>query len=403
MLMLKKAKEMGFEPLFITHYPERYQGLEDTNCEVVQVQTNDLRSIERFIDENISLDEVVAITTTSDFYLETVARLNERYQLPGNSAQAVIACRNKAITRQLLTEAGLLQPAFMVIESPEQIEEAVEKTKLPCVVKPVDDSGSNMVKLCFTLEEVRKQFEIIHQETHNVRGQLKDRRALVEEFISAPEFSVEMISYNGENQLIGITQKKVMGEPYFVEAGHVFPAQLSKEQQEEMVRTVDKALQAVGYRYGASHTEVKWTNQGCVVIEINARLAGGMIPELIRLTTGLDLLQVQIESAVGQIKPLNISYNGAASIHFLMAKEQGIFKGIDGIDQLEKQKGVKQWKIYAKRGQKVAPPQNAYGRLGHVIVHQPTYEKTVELIQQVQSRLLVQLEEGVGRFDQSSK
>lgn len=394
MIMLKKAKEMGFVPLFITHDPRRYQGLEETKCEVVQVQTNDLAAIEEYINQHVVLDEVAAITTTSDFYLETVARLNERYQLPGNSAQAVVACRNKAKTRQILTEVGLLQPAFMVIESVDQITCAVEKVGLPCVVKPVDDSGSNLVKLCFTQEEIRHQFELIHQETHNVRGQLKDRRALVEEYISAPEYSVEFISRGGELQLIGITQKKVTGEPYFVEAGHVFPAPLAKEQQEEMIQTVTKALRAVGFHYGASHTEVKWTEKGCVVIEINARLAGGMIPELIRLTTDLDLLQVQIETAVGQMNPLDISYNGYASIHFIMAKVPGIFHSIEGMDQLEKQNGVKQWKIYARPGQKVAPPQNAYGRLGHVIVHQSTYEQTVELIDQVESILKVKLQEG---------
>ena len=154
------------------------------------------------------------------------------------------------------------------------------------MVKPADDSGSNNVRLCFSWEEVEQQTAKILQTNVMYAGKTS-QTVLLEEYIEGPEYSVEMFSWQGESICIGITEKRLTGFPYFVESGHVFPAVLPSDVKQEIEETVKQTLEAVNFQFGASHSAVKWTPKGCVMIETNARLAGGMIPELVCHLTGM--------------------------------------------------------------------------------------------------------------------
>ena len=83
------------------------------------------------------------------------------------------------------------------------------------------------------------------------------------------------------------------------------------------------ALAATGMRLGPTHTEVKVTDAGPSIVEINARAAGGMIPELVRLATGVDLLEQQLRAAAGLPLDLVPTRERVAGIRFLLAPADG--------------------------------------------------------------------------------
>lgn len=382
MIALARAASWGLKPLFYTNNPDRYSGLAETGCQVQVCDTNHLESLRQHIRDTIDPQDIRGITTTSEFYLEQVAALTTEYHLPGNHVEVIRKVRNKGETRRTLAQAGILQPEFAVIHDESEVEAAIRKIGLPCVIKPVDDSGSNEVRLCSNLETALQQVSQILGHKVNVRGQATVGAALVEEYVQAPEFSVETISWQGQTEVIGITQKSLAGLPYFVEAGHLFPAQLDRGQSNSMIRSVLDALQAVGFRNGAAHTEVKWTAQGCSIIEINGRLAGGMIPELIRLTTGIDLLEQQIFCSYQGPTVKGVVYQGTAGIRFLITETAGTVEQISGLDKAARMSNVKEVKVNVLPGDFVSPPQNAYQRLGYVIAHGPAAEETNRVLDQ---------------------
>ena len=61
--------------------------------------------------------------------------------------------------------------------------------------------------------------------------------------------------------------------------------------------TAIAALDAVGFDFGPAHTEVRLTPAGPVVVEINPRLAGGMIPELVAHALGINLVAAVLDHA----------------------------------------------------------------------------------------------------------
>lgn len=369
MLALTRAVDWGLNPVFYTNNPDRYIDLHDIDCEIHICDTNDIARLRHHIEHTQDIEMIGGITTTSEFYLEQVASLTTAYQLPGNTLTTVRKVRNKAQTRTTLQQHGILQPQFEVVRHSLELKAAIENIGLPCIVKPTEDSGSNGVRLCFTLDTAIRHMDSIVSQKKNVRDQITPNEIIVEQYIQAPEYSVETISWQGHIQVIGITQKSLVGLPFFVESGHTFPAQVHPKQYKAIIDTVVKALQAVRFYNGAAHTEVKWTNTGCSIIEINGRLAGGMIPELIRLTTGVDMLKQHILCALGGPNLSDITYKGIAGIRFLVSDIEGQVQRIIGIDQALELSHVKNIQVNFCKGQHVSPPQNAYHRLGYVIAH----------------------------------
>ncbi|MFJ6515814.1 pyridoxal-phosphate dependent enzyme [Streptomyces sp. NPDC091406] len=364
---LRTAAGLGLTAVLLTAKPERYAGLDGTGCEVLVCDTNDLPALRGLIQQHFRREEIAGITTTSDFYVPTVAALADWLGLPGNPEDAAAACRNKARLRETLATAGVGQPRFAVVTDEARTAGAVAEVGLPCVVKPADDSGSNDVLLCTTVEEAVAHAARVLAVHTNVRGLPTARTVLVEEYLDAPEYSVEMFSEDGEAVCVGVTAKHLTGLPHFVECRHLFPAELPDAVREELAETVRRALKAVGIRTGPTHTEVKLTEHGPAVVEINPRLAGGMIPELIRLATGSDLLEQQIRAAAALPVDLAADRSGHAGIQFLLADRPGTLEAVAGADEARALDGVERVTVTAREGAAVRPPQNAYDRLGHIV------------------------------------
>ena len=267
----------------------------------------------------------------------------------------------------MLSEAGVPQPAHAVVESADGVAAAVARVGLPCVVKPADGSGSQDVRWCADEASALAQAARILAVTENVRGQQRAGRVLVEEFAQGPEYSVEMFCTDGEAVCVGITQRTTTALPYFVETGHLFPAVLPAAAEAELAESARQALKAGGFELGPAHVEVRLTPAGPVVIEVNGRLAGGMIPELIRAATGIDLLEQQLRAATG--RPLALSADRAryAGLRFLTATETGRLTGITGAAEAARVPGVESVVTTGVPGRAVRPPQDAYDRLGHVV------------------------------------
>lgn len=359
MIALMRARALGCEPVLVTADPSRYRGLAETGARVLVRDTASVADIATALDPG----SPAGVTTTSEYYLPVVAELAQKFGLPGNPPSAMRAARDKAAVRELLSDADVGQPRYTIVDSASDLDRAIATVGLPCVVKPVDESGSLGVRLCATREEAAEQVAVLLAVEVNARGLPRARNVLLEEYVTGSEFSVEL--FGGD--CVGVTQKSVGGSPWFVETGHIFPAPQPAHVVAALVDTARRAVAALGIGFGPSHTELRLGSRGPVVIEVNGRLAGGMIPELIRLATGVDLLEQQIRAAVGLPVDLSGAACGRAGIAFLTAPSPGVLLEIEGVDVALSTPGVRSITITADPGATVRPARDAYDRLGHVI------------------------------------
>ncbi|WP_063762606.1 pyridoxal-phosphate dependent enzyme [Streptomyces sp. NRRL S-146] len=391
MLALRIAAEAGYEPVLVTGDSTRYKGLAETGATVVDGDTDDPDALVRAVTKAFEPGCIAGVSTTSEFYLAAAAGLATAVGLPAEGAEAIAGCRDKGRLRETLERAGIGQPRFEVVQDGPSAAAAAERLGTPCVVKPVDDSGSTRVRRCDSAQQAAELAGEITARTTNGRGQPMAGRALVEQYLDAPEYSVEMFGIDGVHHLIGITEKTVTGAPHFVESRHLVPADLPAEAAREMTGTVSAALRAAGLGRGPSHTEVKRTATGSAVVEINPRLAGGLIPELYRLATGVDLLAAQVAHAAGTTPLLPDGCTRHAGIQFILPDEPGVLEGVTGLEEARAVPGVERVTVTAAAGTRVAPPTDAYGRIGYVVAVGESRKTVVEALDRAMALVRVDL------------
>ena len=182
---------------------------------------------------------------------------------------------------------------------------------LPCIVKPIAGSSKRGVSFASSIQEF--------QEAIDYSMKSFDAAPLIEEYAEGKEVSVECISFKGVHYVIQITDKDSSGAPHFVELGHHQPSNLSDEIQNKIRRVLPRILEAVGYVSGASHTELKITDNGKIyLIEVNPRGGGDEISNrLVYLSTGYDYIGAMIDVAIGDFVEPVIGVKKCSGVLFL--------------------------------------------------------------------------------------
>jgi biotin carboxylase len=343
--------------------PERYPFLEQDSVSYRRCNTSSSTEVGNAIQSLSREVPLAGIFSSSEYFIEAAAMFAAKYGLPGANPEAVRACRNKWVQRQRLQSAGLLTPKFECVTSVGEARVALTKIPPPVVVKPTMGSGSVGVRLCYTAEDVVDHASVLLQRTVNERGMPLPSEVLIEEYLVGQEYSVETF---GEAAL-GITRKHVSSEPFFVELGHDFPADLRPQIQESIATVARQGLQALGLHWGPSHVEIRLTAKGPTIVEINPRLAGGFIPEIVRLATGIDIVRETIRLVVGEKTEIQPLRNGHASIRFLTPSRNGTIQAVNGVEAASRTEGVSDIQIYRKIGDRVGIENDFRDRIGHVI------------------------------------
>ncbi|MYV51413.1 argininosuccinate lyase [Streptomyces sp. SID3212] len=369
-LFARRAADLGVVPVLLCADPGRYPYAAEDRLRTVTVDTSDEAALWATVVTLTGEAAVVGVLTSSEYYVPTAAALARRLGLPGPDAEAVRACRDKAEQRRALAAAGVGGPGFAVVSEVTGALEAAREIGLPVVVKPVQGSGSLGVRLCADLDEVAAHAGTLLAATVNERGVAVPGRILVEEYLTGPEFSVEVFG----TEAVVTVAKHVGPLPVFVEVGHDVPAPLPGDRDRALREAAVAAVRALGLGWGAAHVELRLTgtDSGAVsVIEVNPRLAGGMIPELVRRACGIDLVLAQVQAALGGVPELGRGAYARASIRFLTSGRDGVLAPAavlaDAVDRARAVPDTVEAVLYRAEGERVGPAEDFRGRVGHVI------------------------------------
>ena len=96
-----------------------------------------------------------------------------------------------------------------------------------------------------------------------------------------------------------VSQNWPTAEPAFLEAGLHCPPDHSSRQVRSLVDLSIRTVSAFGFERGVLHVEGKCTSNGPRIVEVNARLAGGRIHEIVEAVWGVDLVEAHLRSALG--------------------------------------------------------------------------------------------------------
>lgn len=357
-LFCRAAVRAGLRPVLLARDPARYPYVRADGVASQVVDTGDPAAVLAACAE---LD-VAGVTSSSEYFVAAAGEAARALGLPHPDPEAIRACRDKARQRARLAAAGLPGPAFAAARSPQDAVSAAAAVGYPVVVKPVSGSGSIGVRRCTEESAVAAAAGSILAGTAGT-GLPEQRTVLVEAYLAGPEFSVETF----DDRVVGVTAKHLGPEPRFVETGHDFPAPLDPAPAAALGEAAVAALRALGLGWGAAHVELRLTAAGPRVVEVNPRLAGGMIPRMVQEATGVDLIELLVARAAG-LRPVPAPTRaGAASIRFLLAPGAGRLVGVRGQEEARRVPGVVEVGVTAEPGQEVLLRGSFQDRLGYVL------------------------------------
>ncbi len=308
--IVKKAKEMGIE----THC---FSWRDGAVCADVADFFYPISIIEK--EEILKKCQEIGIngitTIASDTAVVTVNYVASRMGLLSNPDRYSEVTTNKYKMRQCFLDNDVPSPKFTLVEDLGHYQ--ITGFRFPLIVKPTDRSGSRGVEKVLDPVQLEEAVSRAQKESF-------EHKAIIEEFVTGREISVESISNEGKHTILQITDKVTTGAPFFVELEHHQPSSLPDNIKDRVRAIVLKALDALHIQYGASHSELKITEDGDIrVIEIGARMGGDFIgSDLVRLSTGYDFLKGVIEVALGEFHKPQITKQNYSGVYFLSEEKK---------------------------------------------------------------------------------
>lgn len=251
-----------------------------------------------------------ALTFSDDMLLDT-ARFADAAGLPGHPLPVVNDLRDKHLQRRALAAGGVRVPRFAEITGPAGAEAALAAVGLPAILKPTRGSGSALAFPVTTPAEFGDRVREVFAAAPSAGGAVAaDTAFILEELLTgddswhtvpgfAPYVSVETVAAYGTYRHLGVTDRFPVAPPV-LETGMMFPSGLAPQHIARVVAEADRALTALNFQTGLAHVELMLTADGPVVIEVNAR-AGGALPYLVPLASGVDLVAVAGHAALGRL------------------------------------------------------------------------------------------------------
>lgn len=372
-LLPKALCDAGHTYTLLCRNPEHYR--EERNTEIHPViryaksclvtETNDVAEILKTI-RGRSFDGVL---TVCDYYIDIVIEVAAKLGVPCPFPKDCRVASRKHLLRKRLDDAGLPNVRFVLADDWSKTEEGAQEIGFPLVMKPVDLASSAFVRLVRNHDELKDAFRALDGFQWNFRGQKRERLFLLEEYLLAPEYSVEVVVHDGCPFFLGVTDKSLTGSPFFIESGHMFPAVLEEDERSLLTDYVGAVLRVTNFSKGVVHAEVKLCRDGPKMIEINPRLPGNYIVELIRSVKGVDLLSVFIELALGEKPRFDDAFGrvSSAAIAFLVPDRSGVVESLSGVEALSGFSGITDWCFEDLADRVVGPVVDNTAYLGYVM------------------------------------
>ena len=381
--VIKKAREKGLYVIAADGDPQAV-GLKYADKPVVADITSEDAMLEVARKETV----IGVIHPCSEVAMNVMGRINDELGLHGISRETALKATNKHLMRKAFEAYGAPSPKSYCTADVDEGWKLFQSIGGKAILKPSRNSGSRGVAeidKSLSLAAFRSLFE-------RSKCESRDASVMVEEFVEGPEFSVEIIVWNGKVTVLQVTDKKTSEAPYFVELGHSQPSLFPSDVVAVVCDAAVNGVEALQLNDCAAHAEVKYQDGRPYIMEIGARLGGDFIStELTHLSTGIDMVGAAINVAMGIEPNLEPSTKpqGVAIRYFI--PKPGIVHSIEALELLQRPE-VYDAEIYVKPGDKVKEVKSSLDRSGHVIVTAASVTEAITIAEDLVSSVKIETE-----------
>jgi hypothetical protein len=262
----------------------------------------------------LSLDEAIeavricqptGIVAYGDDQIELASILGGALELDYFDAAVAERLIDKVAQRQALAAAGLATPKFAAVpnsSSLDNIERLVDGVDFPVILKPRHGAASRETHLA---RDATQLWELVNAVATLDPG----TELVIEEFMEGAlpppssffgdYVSVESVVSHGRISHLAVTGRLPSAKP-FRETGLIIPTDFAPTLVAEILKVATAAIVAVGIQSGCLHTEIKVTDRGLRVIEVNGRIGGFVAPVMALAAPGINFFEISQKVALGE-------------------------------------------------------------------------------------------------------
>lgn len=244
------------------------------------------------------------IVAYADAQIATASVLGESLGLDYHDRTVAERLLDKVAQRRALDAGGLPVPRCVVVPPhplPEEVDTLARGIDFPVVLKPRNGAASRDTHLAEDVAELRELIASLPP-SDAASGMV------VEEYMAGAPLppssyfgdyvSVESIVAGGQISHLAVTGRLPAAKP-FRETGLIIPSDFEPSLIDAIADVATKAIVALGIRTGCLHTEIKVTDKGLRVIEVNGRIGGFVAPVLALACPGVDFFAISQRLALG--------------------------------------------------------------------------------------------------------
>ena len=345
--VVERAKNLGLY-VIVADYTKTNPAKEEAD-ESALIDALDVDSLEVFCREK-KIDGI--ISGYVDIILPVWRELCKRLGLPCYIEKSMLmASTDKCFFKNLCDKYSVPIPNTYSIEM-EESDIMIQSIPFPVFIKPLDASGSRGADVSFSIADFREKYE-------NARSWSKKGLVTVEDYLQGTEFILDYFIIDGKPYLAS------MADRYTIE-GHaaavnccnlmIFPSKHLDRYYKEVDPFVCNMFVKEGYRDGVVFLQgyvgntIKFYEMGC-------RLGGSWpyIDEYYHHINPMDMLFCHAITGKMLINEkgdsITARFNGrAAVIYFLAAKDDGVIKTVNGVDEVKRMPYVVSVLEYYKAG-----------------------------------------------------
>lgn len=366
---IKTAQKLGYYTVLCDYLPDNPGQYEADKFYLVS--TTDKEAVLK-----VALDECVdgVLAYASDPAAPTAAYVAEKMKLLTNPYESVMTLCNKDRFRSFLKNNGFNTPVARGYSNNE-----VDTTlfSLPVIIKPVDSSGSKGATVLHSWDGLNEALEFAFSFS-------RSHRIIVEEFIEKKHpylIGGDIFVNEGKLILWGLLNcHRDNNVNPLVPVGKSYPLLLDDVDEKVVQDTLQSMVDKLGIRFGSVNVElVVDKNNKVWPIDIGPRAGGNMIPDLLGMIFGVDVVEMAVLVAMGEKIEEKINKGiPFYATHNLHTSQNGKYKTIEFSDELEN-KIIKKC-LYKKAGDEVYYFDNAAKALGIIFMKFKSQEEMTRIL-----------------------
>lgn len=381
--LIQKAKDMGLYVL-VTDPDKNAQGFELAD-EILILDPRDLpqalKAARAFMPDGVTADEC-------DYSHYAAVYVSSCLGLPNDGLNEAQVTTNKLWMRNKCRDSQITQPRFYGCHMLEEALTAAEIIGWPVIVKPVDNRGAYGVNIAHNKDMLRVAFLEALMNAHS-------REVIIEAHIEGIHITVDgAITQEGEHINLGIASKKIAQGDKPIIVGVVYPAEISPEIRNNVLKNNSMVIKALGLKKGLTHSEYIVDKKGrCFLIE-TANRGGGIwtSAKIVPAISSVDLSKLLISNALAQSYKIEKKITSDVVMLTFFIFASGKVKSIKNLDAASSLPGVIELSLLISEGQKLPPLTSSAGRHGFAILKAANMGSIRSLRERILNELTIEYE-----------